>query len=289
MAEGIDIYVKYQQVTDWDKVKAAGISYAYHKLSDGLTTRDANDVGAGSAAGIAQGGYHFSQPGDPVEQADVLIGQCIKWKAFGLNPALDLEDNPVGSGKPNIPDAQKADWAISFGRRILNRGQGFTLYANNSDMQLVQAKVRAALPQTHFWVARYGAKPSINYDSWQYTSAGTVPGIRGTVDRNTGSIPFNWRTIMALSDDDKKWLSDTMRAIVNDEVSNKPGWWYNPRFEKAMNFAQVFFGMRDKVNEIANNQPVIPTEIEFRQMINEAVKANLKVLIEGQVNITAAS
>jgi hypothetical protein len=45
-----------------------------------------------------------------------------------------------------------------------------------------------------------------------------------------------------------------------------------------------------KLNELASRPEfVIPTEAEFRQMINEAVKANLKVMIEGQVNITAES
>ena len=34
------------------------------------------------------------------------------------------------------------------------------------------------------WVARYGKEPSRAWDVWQYSSTGSVPGIRGNVDLN---------------------------------------------------------------------------------------------------------
>lgn len=300
MAEGIDIYVKYQQVTDWRKVKAAGISYVYHKLSDGLTTRNANDPGAAQALGIKQGGYHFSQPGDPVAQAQLLLSQCRKWRVLDLNPALDLEDNPPNGGA-NIPDSQKADWAIAFGRQIVSQGLGFTLYCNNSDMQLVQARVRAALPKTHFWVARYGAKPTVYYDSWQFTSVGTVPGIKGSVDRNTGNIPVNnVGVIMALTDDEisrittKTWYGAIWSGPLDPNKPDGPRW--------NLNASQVLDQLDKKLNtligndaaqtallkavEVATQNPAISAEA-MKQIVEDAVSQHLNLVIQGEVNITA--
>lgn len=201
--EGIDIYSKFQTVTSWNQVRAADIGWCYQKVSDGTGTRTVQSPTAGRAAGVLQGGYHFSQPGDPVAQANLLVNQCTALGLLDLNPALDLEDNPPGGGA-NIPDSQKADWAIAFGRQVMARGHGFTLYANDSTWGLIKSKVMAALPDTFRWVARYRVSPPDNpYDAWQYTSSGSVPGISaGSVDRNKGKIPLNGVNVVALTDDD---------------------------------------------------------------------------------------
>jgi len=202
--EGIDIYSKFQTVNNWNQVRAADIGWCYQKVSDGVGTRTVQSPAAGRSAGVLQGGYHFSQVGDPVTQANLLVNQCTALGLLDLNPALDLEDNPPSSGLPNIPDSQKADWAIAFGRQVLARGHGFTLYANDSTWGIIKAKVMSALPSTFRWVARYRTVPPDNpYDAWQYTSSGSVPGISaGSVDRNKGKIPLNGVNAVALTDDD---------------------------------------------------------------------------------------
>lgn len=208
MPEGIDIYSKYQTVTDWNAVRRADITWCYQKVSDGNTLRVPQSVGLARSAGVAQGGYHFSQVGSPVEQADILLNQCTKYGLLDLNPCLDMEDNPANSGRANIPPAQKADFVIAFGRRILARGHGFTLYANNSDWGFFGPKVMTALPQTFRWVARYGANPTVIWDAHQYTSSGSCPGIISNgLDRNRGKIPLNRKNVdMPLSGDDFKYL-----------------------------------------------------------------------------------
>lgn len=194
MSEGIDIYNKYQTVTDWSAVRRADITWCYQKVSDGNTLRVPQTVGLARSAGVSQGGYHFSQPGSPVEQANILVNQCEKYGLIDLNPCLDMEDNPVGSGRANIPPAEKANFVIAFGRQVLARGHGFTLYANNSDWGFFGPKVMAALPQTFRWVARYGANPTVGWDAHQYTSSGSCPGIISNgLDRNRGKVPLNNR------------------------------------------------------------------------------------------------
>jgi GH25 family lysozyme M1 (1,4-beta-N-acetylmuramidase) len=202
--EGIDIYSKFQTVTDWNQVRAADIGWCYQKVSDGTGTRIVQSPADGRAAGVLQGGYHFSQVGDPVEQANLLVDRCTTLGLLDLNPALDLEDNPPGSSLPNIPDSQKADWAVAFGRQVMARGHGFTLYANDSTWGLIRSRVTSAIPEVFRWVARYRTSPPDNpWDAWQYTSSGSVPGIAaGSVDRNKGKIPLNGVDVVALTDDD---------------------------------------------------------------------------------------
>src|SRR5690349_548268 len=102
MARGVDIY-RYQTVTDW-RAFGRAVGYAWVKLTDGrgvAVVRSDKQVNGCRSAGVPVGGYHFSQPGDPVRQADIFIGEVRRLKATDLAPALDLEDNPAGSGKPN--------------------------------------------------------------------------------------------------------------------------------------------------------------------------------------------
>lgn len=235
--EGIDIYSAYQTVNNWNAVRAADIGWCYQKVSDGTGTRRVQSPDAGKQAGVLQGGYHFSQVGDPVAQANLLVDRCTNFGMLDLRPALDLEDNPPTSDLPNIPDSQKADWAISFGRQVAARGHGFTLYANDSTWQIIYNKVMNAMPGTFRWVARYRVAPPVTpYDAWQYTSSGAVPGIAaGTVDRNRGAVPTNGGTM--LDDADKQWLKTNTETNI--------GWWYNPRFRGNINYAQALQGMQD--------------------------------------------
>lgn len=192
MAEGVDLYGLYNEVTDWPAVERAGIEFAWIKLSDGNTNRDDYGyVGAGRSVGIAMGGYHYAQPGDPVAQADRLIGRCLAEGALDLAPALDLED-------PFTPNAAAIQFATRFLLRLAERGYVPCLYANNSMLNGILKPVREALKAAgvtnlKVWAARYGSPLTVPYDVHQYTSTGRVPGIAGDVDRNRGDIPWNRR------------------------------------------------------------------------------------------------
>ena len=56
----------------------------------------------------------------------------------------------------------------------------FNLFAGYLKYDLSQ------LTDYDFWLAQYADTPSFYYDfqMWQYTSGGTVPGIKGGVDMN---------------------------------------------------------------------------------------------------------
>jgi GH25 family lysozyme M1 (1,4-beta-N-acetylmuramidase) len=184
MALGIDIYRSFQTVTSWPKVKAAGVTYVYVKLSDGGGTpvggRGDNEVNGAKSVGIPVGGYHFVQanPGASA-QADILINEVVRLGATGCVPMLDLEDNPAGSKLPNIPDSQKRGFATAFCQRVAARGFRPGVYMNNALAKTLRPD-QWGIPNLVIWIARYGARPDAaagRYDLHQYSSSGSIAGI----------------------------------------------------------------------------------------------------------------
>ncbi|WP_414939263.1 glycoside hydrolase family 25 protein [Amycolatopsis sp. cmx-11-51] len=194
MALGIDVYSRFQSVTDWQAVKNHGVSYVFVKLTDGgglpnggRNTGDALVAGARSV-GIPVGGYHFAQESpSPEAQAGVLIAEVRRLGATGCVPMLDLEDNPPGSGAPNIPDGRKRDFSIRFCNRVAGHGFRPGVYMNNSLAKMLRPD-QFGVPDLVIWIARYGARPDAaagRYDVHQYSDAGQIPGIRASsVDLN---------------------------------------------------------------------------------------------------------
>jgi GH25 family lysozyme M1 (1,4-beta-N-acetylmuramidase) len=232
MAEGVDLYGLYNKVTDWNAVRAAGIEFAWVKLSDGNTDRDDYGyVAAGRSVGIVMGGYHYAQPGDPVAQANRLVDRCAAYGALDLAPALDLE-------APFVPGAAAIDFSIRFLNHVAARGQVPCLYANNSMLSGVLGPVSAAVPGLKVWGARYGAELTVPHDVHQYTSTGRVAGIVGDVDRNRGSLLLN-----RPSDTDEDDYV-VVKAAPDDYVSI-------PCDGKTQLFIATAFGRRMKVLNIA--------------------------------------
>lgn len=184
MAEGIDIYGKYQTVTNWAAVAQAK-QFVWIKLSDGLSIRgDYGYVSAAKSVGLPVGGYHYAEFGDPIAQANFFIDRCLFYGATQLCPALDME-SPFSANQVAI------DFSIAFVKQVRLRGFRPALYANNSMLNTIGNPVKQAVPEVLIWLARYGATPTFPYDVWQYSSAGSVPGIAGSVDLNKGIIPWN--------------------------------------------------------------------------------------------------
>jgi GH25 family lysozyme M1 (1,4-beta-N-acetylmuramidase) len=232
MAEGVDLYGLYNKVTDWNAVRAAGIEFAWVKLSDGNTNReDYGYIAGGSRVGIVMGGYHYAQPGDPIAQANRLIDRCAAYGALGLAPALDLED-------PFVPGAAAIDFSVRFLNQIVARGHVPCLYANNSMLSGVLGPVSAAVPGLKVWGARYGAGLTVPVDVHQYTSTGRVPGISGDVDRNRGSVLLN----RPIDTDEDDYM--IVKAAPDDYVSI-------PCNGKTLLFVATAFGRRVKILNVA--------------------------------------
>lgn len=189
---GIDLYQRYNLVSDWAAVRASGVRDVYVKLSDGAGKAAVPGdvyVARARAAGMQVGGYHYMQPTPtPEAQADVFAAELRRLRALDLAPALDLEEN-------SIPAVSRVD----YGRRFLRHLQG-TLNISRVAVYSSASWFAALHPDAWGvnglvdWVAQYGVNDGREHaitaylghvDVHQYTSAGHIPGIAGLVDVDT--------------------------------------------------------------------------------------------------------
>jgi len=231
---GIDIYRKYQTVTDAAAVVRAGVRFAWFKGTDGgglppggPADREVSQLGSRIPVGL----YHYAQLGDPEEQARVLAAEVHRLRANGLPPALDLED-------PHTPGSA----AAIFARRFLTelKRQGFprvALYASTSMLTGIRADdIRRDIDGVVIWAARYGSNDGLNHglggytghvDVHQFTSAGRVAGITGSVDLNNAT-DLQWagqteEDDVSLTPDQANKLEFIYSALLNGGESTPSG------------------------------------------------------------------
>ncbi|SEN02240.1 lysozyme [Loktanella fryxellensis] len=196
---GIDVS-RYQGAIDWNTARAAGVTFAFIKATEGgdladpmyRTYRD-----GAKAAGVRQGAYHFYYfCRTPQDQAAWFISNVPR-DPQALPPVLDMEWNhlsPTCTRRP--PAAQVRADMLTF-LDIVERHYGkrplvYTtpdFYAQNALGQL---------PRTQFWLRSVAAHPSVRYPGegwsfWQYSGTGIVPGIARPVDLNAfAGTPQQW-------------------------------------------------------------------------------------------------
>jgi GH25 family lysozyme M1 (1,4-beta-N-acetylmuramidase) len=221
VAFGIDVYARYQNVTDWGRVRGAGVRFCIIKASDGggRAVAPADGLVAGArAAGIPAGLYHYAQLAPtPEAQADVLAAEYRRLGLLQLPPALDLEGDfhPKADATAQQRAAALAH-ATDFGRRFLLRLQAdghprVMLYANTGFLAQLRPETWA-IPGLLIWAADYGPNDGRRHPDLapytgpvavhQYTDRGAVPGITGTVDLNESLI------VLTQQEDTVSWTDD---------------------------------------------------------------------------------
>lgn len=211
----IDIYDRYQDIADLVALERSPFDAAYVKGSDGggpAIVRADNFVGAIKGIGLPVGLYHYAQLSpSPEVQANVLAQEVRRLGAFGLPPALDLED-------PFRPNVQAREFARRFLLELRHIGfSSVVLYANTSMLTGIQAWT-LDVPGLKIWAASYGGNDA-DYDQedrerlnrayphpvWmhQYSSTGSVPGIPGNVDKNWMFDTLNGDDMLTQDDVDR--------------------------------------------------------------------------------------
>lgn len=187
---------KWQQEINFAEVKKdpQGITGVYVKATEGVGYSDPfGKINAQDADknGLQVGFYHFAS----LNTMQVLTDAKAEANAFvkvvasiGVKPSLpmvlDLETNAG-----NIPKAKVLEWIKAFFAEL--QRLGYTDVALYSYAPFLNAN----LPEGHglgalkLWLAAYTPNPTIprgwvGYWLWQYSSKGTVRGIRGSVDLN---------------------------------------------------------------------------------------------------------
>jgi GH25 family lysozyme M1 (1,4-beta-N-acetylmuramidase) len=198
MIQGVD--VAHWQSSDqagnplnWAAVHATGFQFAYVKATEGLTITDPSLnvlVPGARSAGMLAGVYHICWPSDDTAAAEAAYflqaaGQYIT-PGF-LVPVLDIEP------KFNIHGAAMVHWIDAWAGVVrAAKGVNPVIYCSAS----VAADLHNSDPtidgRYHLWVAGYAASAQPNtggwgsWAFWQYTDAGTVPGIEGH------SVDLDW-------------------------------------------------------------------------------------------------
>lgn len=186
---------------DWPCVRAAGIAGVIVKLTDGLGSPDKaaeRHVKGARAAGILVGGYHYMhmraapRPQDVVQQAAEFSQRYLDL-GCELIPGLDVEPdtNPAGLSGASWLGAT-FDCAEEITMRAVVRP---AVYSYRDFWLSLQPHTAPELEIYKSWVAWYGASPIVlppwsQWDIWQYSDAGEVPGIAGKVDRSRARGPI---------------------------------------------------------------------------------------------------
>jgi lysozyme len=179
---GIDIS-HFQGTIDWSQVAQAGKMFAFVKATQGLTYVDpqfhANWAGV-KAAGLLRGAYHFYQPGDdPRQQAEFFL-QTVELGPGDLPPALDVEISNGQSAGEIVQGVQ--EWLSAVQQAL---GVTPLLYTDRTFWNTLGAKGFGDYP---LWVAEYGVTLPVlpagwtSWAFWQFSEAGTVPGVTGSTD-----------------------------------------------------------------------------------------------------------
>lgn len=184
---------QHNGIIDWSKVRgnvaSAVIRLGYRGYSKGTLAYDtrykANRV-ACEQLGIPFSLYFFPcsiTDEEAVEEAEFIIRECVGMN-FILPVFLDSEIAEVkfGSGRAdNLSRADRTRFLKIICDRLQAAGIPAGIYASASwfKYQLDLSRLPFSI-----WVAQWGSKLTFSdtYVLWQYTDAGTVPGISGRVD-----------------------------------------------------------------------------------------------------------
>ncbi len=200
---GIDISV-YNDVYDWDAVKADGIDFVmlrvgYRTYGGGQIKADTafqKNYKAAKEAGLLVGAYFFSQA--------ITIEEAVEEAIFTAKQLEGLEpDFPVaydweiiyhdedGARTDNVPVDVLTDCCLAFCQHMEAYGYQPMIYQNKRT-----TLHKLDLPRLRdypFWLAEYGDGPTYiyDYDMWQYSCTGTVNGIHGAVDLNLSFYDYS--------------------------------------------------------------------------------------------------
>ena len=192
--KGIDVSV-WQENIDWKKVKSDGVKFAIIRagyMKNGVSTRDKyfdKNYKESRANGIKIGAYWYAyaQTTSYAEKEAKACINIIKGHKFEYPIYYDVEDKGMmATGKSKISAACR-----TFCDYLLKNKFYCGIYA--SAYPLNKSFESDVLKKYPIWVAHYGAKkPAFTgkWGIWQYTSSGSVKGIKGRVDMDDGKIEY---------------------------------------------------------------------------------------------------
>lgn len=188
-AQGIDVS-SFQGDIDWEQVKAAGVDYAIIRIGYGSENVDQywrRNVEECERLGIPWGAYLYSYADDANGAA--LEANFVIEQLRGLTPDLPIYYDLEEEKYYNPAEVDFATVAKTFCGKL--EAAGFTpgIYANKKWWTTYLTD--SCFDQWDRWVAQYNTVCTYegDYTMWQYTSQGTVPGIKGRVNPDGSQDP----------------------------------------------------------------------------------------------------
>ena len=208
---GVDVS-EHQGKIDWTRVAATDVRFAMVRLAyrgwgaEGVIRPDARgleNLDGAATAGLQVGVYFFSQAitvEEAREEARFLL-QMLDGRALDLPIVYDWETVSSEDARTRDMDPKTLNaCALAFCREVEAAGYEAMVYFNLDlakrmfDLQAIQGA------GYDFWLALYadGLGYAHRGRMWQYTSSGSVAGIKGNVDLNLyfphGDVTFTWQT-----------------------------------------------------------------------------------------------
>lgn len=192
-AVGIDVS-KWNREIDWEKVKAAGVSFViiragYRGSSTGSLVVDPyfeDNIRGASMAGLNVGVYFFTQAVNEVEAVEEasMVLELVRDYRLDYPIFIDTEGAGGNGRADNLTVEERTLVCDAFCRTVENAGSEAGVYASrnwyHNRLEVSQ------LERYYIWLAEYRSVPLYDgyYHMWQYTSKGNIDGIEGNVDMN---------------------------------------------------------------------------------------------------------
>ncbi|WP_253932177.1 glycoside hydrolase family 25 protein [Lewinella sp. W8] len=180
---GVDVS-HYQGVIDWEALAKDNHHFSFIKATEGRELRDKAFAANWSSAGqwgFCRGAYHFFRPEVPASIQARHFFDVVELEVGDLPPVLDVEER--GRLSPADLVTSVKQWLkmaeLHYGvKPILYTGQNF-----------YNRYLAGQFDEYPLWIARYDAEEPVtvcgrDYQFWQYTDEGQLPGVVGDVDRN---------------------------------------------------------------------------------------------------------
>jgi len=191
---GVDVS-SFQGQIDWNAVAGAGVKFAMIRVggrgygAEGKLYADdwaqINYEGA-KAAGLQVGGYFFSQATsveEAIEEAAFALLQIQDWQ-LDMPIVFDWEYLSAEARTANVDKRTLTDATLAFCKTVELAGYEAMTYFNIN--QADNHVYLEELTDYRGWLAMYTDQMTYPYrvDMWQYTNAGSIPGVEGPVDIN---------------------------------------------------------------------------------------------------------
>lgn len=194
---------KYQKDITWSNAKAAGIEFAYVKITEGTTLQEDDEynikarVISAQNNGVKVGYYHFARPGnvaepesDATEEVNNAISVLKTLPKANLPFALDIESYSTNNIWDNKIDHMNR-FIKTFIGGLEKENIPVIIYSYKSFLDDNTTPMFGNYP---LWVAGYPNNPEISLPSipkgwnewkiWQFTENGNIGGYVGEIDLN---------------------------------------------------------------------------------------------------------